>query len=148
MAILAGETALPISADESVLGLDEAAALARLGAASIFSIKSSKNGGPLRAQRIAAVADAFGIGCYMNSMLEFGVTQAASLHHAVTVRNLVDVGHAYMSTLRLAEDPTDFASFVRNGMVHLPNRAGLGVEVDEAHVRHMAVATYQSARAG
>jgi len=146
MAILAKETALPISADESVLGLGEAATLARLGAASIFSIKSSKNGGPLRAQRIAAVADAFGIGCYMNSMLEFGVTQAASLHHAVTVRNLVDVGHAYMSTLRLAEDPTDFASFVREGVVHLPDRCGLGVEVDEAHVRRLAVATYQVAR--
>lgn len=143
MTLLAGISGRPISADESLTGIAEAATLARRSAASVFSIKSSKNGGPLRAQRIAAVAEAFGIRCYMNSMLEFGVTQAASLQHAVTVRNLVDVGHAFMSTLRLAEDPTDFSSLVRGGVVYLPRRAGLGVQVDEEHVRRLAV---QSAR--
>ena len=143
MALLAGASALPISADESVIGLAEAARIASLRAANVFSIKSSKNGGPLRAQRIAAVAEAFGIRCYMNSMLEFGITQAASLQHAVTVRNLIDVGHAFMSTMRLAEDPTDFSSFVRNGVVHLPHGAGLGLQVDESHVRRMAVASFR-----
>lgn len=142
MALLASETTLPISADESVTGLADAAQIARLGAASVFSIKSSKNGGPLRAQRIAAVAEAFGIRCYMNSMLEFGITQAASLQHAVTIKNLVDFGHAYMSTLRLAEDPTDFSSFVRGGVVHFPSGAGLGVQVDESHVRRLAVNSF------
>jgi muconate cycloisomerase len=79
----------------------------------------------------------------MNSMLEFGVTQAASLQHAVTVKNLVDAGHAFMSTLRLTEDPTNFSSFVRDGVVHLPSGPGLGVEVDEAHVRRLTVAHYE-----
>lgn len=139
MAMLAAGTALPISADESVVGLSHAGRIATLGAAKVFSIKSSKNGGPLRAQRIVAVAQAFGIRCYMNSMLEFGITQAASLQHAVSIGNLVDFGHAYMSTLRLAEDPTDFSSFVRDGVVHLPDRAGLGVQVDEDHVRRLTV---------
>jgi len=142
MALLASSSRLPISADESVTGLAEAARIASTGGASVFSIKSSKNGGPLRAQRIAAVAEAFGIRCYMNSMLEFGITQAASLQHALTVGNLIDVGHAFMSTLRLAEDPTDFSSFVREGVVHLPSSAGLGVQVDESHVRRMAVASF------
>lgn len=143
MAALAAAGALPISADESLTGLDEAARLADRGAAGVFSIKSSKNGGPLRAQRIAAVAEAFGIRCYFNSMLEFGITQAASLHHAVTLGNVVDVGHAFMSTLRLTEDPTDFSSFVRDGIVHLPPGAGLGVHVDEAHVRRLSVAGFR-----
>ncbi|PQV43278.1 enolase C-terminal domain-like protein [Paraburkholderia sp. BL21I4N1] len=141
-ALLARDSRLAISADEAVAELSHAARIANAGAASVFSVKSSKNGGPLRAQRIAAVAQAFGIRCYMNSMIEFGVTQAASLQHAVTIGNLVDVGHAFMSTLRLAEDPTDFSSFVRKGVVHLPERAGLGVEVDEAHVRRMAVSGF------
>lgn len=142
MAFLHSASTLPISADESVADLEDAGRIASLGAADIFSIKSSKNGGPLRAQGIAAVAAAFGIRCYMNSMLEFGITQAASLQHAVTVTNLVGVGHAFMSTLRLVEDPTDFSSFVRAGVVHLPERPGLGVQVDEAHVRRMAVAGF------
>lgn len=147
MASLAASTPLPISADESLVDATHAATIAKLGAASVFSIKSSKNGGPLRAQRIAAVAEAFGIRCYMNSMLEFGVTQAASLQHAATLSNLIDVGHAFMSTMRLAEDPTDFSSFVRNGTVHFPNRDGLGVQVDEAHVRRMAVSVTRAAGA-
>jgi len=141
MAILAKSSAFPISADESLTGLSEAARLAAIGAANIFSVKSSKNGGPLRAQRIGTVAQAFGIRCYMNSMLEFGITQAASLQHAATTPNLFDAGHAYMSTLRLAEDPTDFSSFVSDGRVSVPSGAGLGIEVDEAHVRRLAVVT-------
>jgi muconate cycloisomerase len=143
MALLAKASALPISADESVVGLPEAAQIASLKAASIFSVKSSKNGGPLRSQRIAAVAEAFGIRCYMNSMIEFGITQAASLQHAVTITNLVDAGHAFMSTLRLAQDPTNFSSFVKDGVVYLPNRPGLGVDVNEDHVRRLTVESFQ-----
>lgn len=142
LADLSRESRLPLSADESIIELDDAAELAAAGATKIFSIKSSKNGGPLRAQRIVAAAEAFGINCYMNSMIEFGITQAASLQHAVTVRNLVDVGHAYMSTLRLVEDPTDFSSFVRNGFVHLPERPGLGVDIDQAHVRRLTTSSF------
>ena len=140
---LAKASALPISVDESLTDLSVAAQIAALGSARVFSIKSSKNGGPLRAQRIATVARSFGIRCFMNSMIEFGITQAASLQHAVTVTNLVDIGHAFMSPLRLSEDPTDFGSFVRNAVVHLPNAPGLGVTVDEAHVRRLAIAHHR-----
>ena len=138
LAALARDSALPLSADESLTGLAGAAEIARKRAASIFSIKSSKNGGPLRAQKISSLAQAHGIRCYMNSMLEFGVTQAASLAHAVTIEPLFDAGHAFMSTLRLAEDPTDFSDWVSEGTVTLPRRAGLGVRVNEAHVRRLA----------
>jgi len=88
-----------------------------------------------------------GIRCYMNSMLEFDITQAASLQHAMTVTNLIDVGHAFMSTLRLAEDPTDFSSLVVNGVAHLPRAPGLGVQGDEWHVRRLAVASQHLASA-
>jgi muconate cycloisomerase len=138
LAELARDSALPLSADESLTSLAEGAEIARKQAARIFSIKSSKNGGPLRAQKISSLAQGHGIRCYMNSMLEFGVTQAASLAHAVTIESLVDAGHAFMSTLRLAEDPTDFSDWVRQGTVTLARRAGLGVRVDEAHVRRLA----------
>lgn len=147
MAALAKASPFPISADESLTGLQEAARLASLGAAQVFSIKSSKNGGPLRAQQIATLARAFGIGCYMNSMLEFGITQAASLQHALTVPNLVDAGHAFMSTLRLDGDPTDFSDLVNGGLVREPDRPGLGVTVDEARVQRLSVASDQVAAA-
>ncbi|MCL4746330.1 MAG: mandelate racemase [Burkholderiaceae bacterium] len=138
MAALARESTLALSADESLTGLTEGAEIARRRAAAIFSIKSSKNGGPLRAQKLSSLAQAHGIRCYMNSMLEFGITQAASLHHAVTIDSLVDAGHAFMSTLRLSEDPTDFSDRVSEGTVELARRPGLGVLVDEEHVRRLA----------
>ena len=47
MASLAAGSALPISADEAVTDLAEAGRIASLGAASVFSVKSTKNGGPL-----------------------------------------------------------------------------------------------------
>lgn len=146
MAMLVRDSAIPVSADEAVVGLPQAAQLARLGAANVFSIKSSKNGGPLRAQKIAAVAEAFGIQCYMNSMHEFGITQVASLQHAATIRNLFDFGHAFMSTLRLAEDPTNFSSFVKDGMIRVPREPGLGILVDEAHVAAMTKSGFHQKR--
>lgn len=130
-----------ISADESLTGLAEAEEIARREAANIFSIKSSKNGGPLRAKAIVEMAQEYGISCYMNSMLELGITQAASLQLAVTVPNLVDAGHAYMSTVRLTGDPTNFSSYIHDGMVDLPEKPGLGVEIDEGKIRQIAISS-------
>ena len=120
-------------------GLQEAKALIERKACSIFSIKSSKNGCLLRAKALCDLAEEHGLRVYMNSMLELGIAQAASLQLAVTRRNLVDVGHAYMSPLRLSGDPTNFASFVRNGVVYLLEAPGLGVDVNEEQVRKLAV---------
>jgi len=139
MAALTQATSLLISADESLTGMDKAEQIVRLGAATVFSIKSSKNGGPLRAKALSSLAQRHGINCYFNSMLEGGITQAASLHHAVTTPNILDIGHSYRSTLRLDGDVTDFAANVRQGVVHLPRGAGLGIEVDEARVRNSAL---------
>ncbi len=143
LSILASSSKRPLSVDESVTGLGQAARFVRLGPGNVFNIKSSKFGGPLRAQRIATVAEAFGLRCFMDSMMEFGITQAASLQHAVTVRNLLSIGHAFNSPLRLAEDPTDFSTLVSKGVVCLPPGPGLGIHVDELHVRRMAVASFR-----
>ena len=142
MAALTATGLVPISADESLTGPASAQAIIDRGAANVFSIKSSKNGGPLDAKTIANLAKANGISCYYNSMLELGITQAASLHQAATVENLDEtLGHAYMSTLRLKGDPTDFASFVVNARVHVPTGPGLGIKVDEDKVRKGAILT-------
>lgn len=146
MAALAAESALPISADEAVIGVPQAAQLARADAARVFSLKSSKNGGPLRAQKIAALAEGFGIQCYMNSMHEFGITQMASFQHATTIRNLFDFGHAFMSTLRLAEDPTDFSTLIDKAVITLRDRPGMGLQVDADHVAALAQGRFELAR--
>jgi muconate cycloisomerase len=146
MAELTCNTKLLISADESLTGMDSAKEIVSKRAATVFSIKSSKNGGPLRAKALSELAREHGIDCYFNSMLEGGITQAASLHHAVTTPNILKIGHSFRSTLRIDGDVTNFASYVRDGIVYLPEGAGLGIDVDEDKVRRTASASYVSSR--
>ncbi|MFV3131246.1 enolase C-terminal domain-like protein [Niveispirillum sp. KHB5.9] len=143
MAALQRSTPLLISADESLTGMASAKRIIEQGAAKVFSIKITKNGGPLRAQALANLAKENGILCYANSMGEGGITQAASLHLAATTSNLLDIGHSFRSVLRLTGDVTNFASFIRHGMVYLPDGPGLGIEVDEDKTRQNALASYE-----
>lgn len=119
----------PVSVDESIQKAGDAETILQADAADIFSIKISKNGGLSNSQAIATAVGKAGKKVLMNSMIELGITQAASLHLGCTLDNLVDCGHAYMSTLRMADDITDFSSWIEQGVARLPDLPGLGVEV-------------------
>ena len=121
----------PLSADEGVASIRQAATLIRERAVDAFSIKISKNGGLSKAKTIAEVAHAFGLKILMNSMFDFGITQAASLHLGCVLPNLLDMGHAYMSVLRMSDDITDFARNITDAVVTVPSQPGLGVKLDE-----------------
>ena len=95
----------------------------------------SKNGGLSKARKIAATADAFGLKILMNSMLEFGITQAASLQLGCVLPNLLDMGHAYMSVLRMSDDITDFGQNISQATVTVPSGNGLGVRVNEEKLK-------------
>jgi muconate cycloisomerase len=125
----------PISADESLVTVDDAAALLREDAADAFSIKVSKNGGVSKSLTIAKLAEGFGLRCLMNSMLEFGITQAASLQLGCTLDNLLDCGHAYMSVLRMSDDITDFRENIADAVVTVPDRPGLGISIAEEKLK-------------
>ena len=122
----------PLSADEGVASILEAATLIREQAVDAFSIKISKNGGLSKAKTIAETAQAFGLKVLMNSMFDFGITQAASLQLGCVLPNLLDMGHAYMSVLRMSDDVTDFAKNISESIATVPSDPGLGVKLDEA----------------
>jgi muconate cycloisomerase len=124
-----------LSADESVTTVNDAAMLIREEAVDVFSIKISKNGGLDKSRQIAQMADGFGVQCLMNSMLEFGITQAASLQLGCTLPNLMDLGHAYGSVLRMSDDVTDFGQNISDGFVTVPRGAGLGVTLNEEKLK-------------
>jgi muconate cycloisomerase len=121
----------PLSADESLATIQDAAMLIRERAVDAFSIKVSKNGGLDKSKQIAMVADAFGLRCLMNSMLEFGISQAASLQLGCTLPNLLDLGHAYGSVVRMSDDITDFGQNISQATVKVPTGNGLGVTLNE-----------------
>jgi muconate cycloisomerase len=124
-------TPFPLSVDESLVSIHDATVLIRERAADVFSIKVSKNGGLSKSLVIAKIAEAFGLKCLMNSMLEFGISQAASLQLGCTLNNLVDMGHAYMSVLRLSDDVTDFERNISDAIVSVPQGNGLGISLDD-----------------
>ena len=136
MAELRALSSSPLSADEAVCSVSDALRLVEVRAADVFSVKVSKNGGVAPARDIACIAAAAGVSVVMNSMLEHGITQAASLQLCATLPNLADHGHSYMSTLRMADDFTTFGSLVKDGVATVPaNAPGLGIDVDEPKLR-------------
>ena len=128
-----------LSADESVTTVSDAASLIREKAVDVFSIKISKNGGLDKSRQIAQMADGFGLQCLMNSMLEFGISQAASLQLGCTLANLIDLGHAYGSVLRMSDDITNFGQNISDAVVTVPSVSGLGVTIDEEKLKHYTV---------
>jgi muconate cycloisomerase len=139
LSALRRETRLPISVDEALLTPADADTIIACDAADVFSIKISKHGGLTNSLAIAKAVQKAGRKVLMNSMIELGITQAASLHLGVTLPHILPCGHAYMSTLRMADDITDFSDWVRDGHATVPDRPGLGVDVSMEKIKQYQV---------
>jgi muconate cycloisomerase len=129
MAALRRSCDVPISLDEGLTSFRHAQEAIRLDAADVFSIKVCKNGGIRESMRIIELARNHGIDILFNSMLEEGITQAASLNIALTTSNLFPYGHAYFSPLRLDADISTYSELIRDGRVYPPTAPGLGVDI-------------------
>jgi muconate cycloisomerase len=123
----------PISADEPLHSNHQAIELIRRNAARTFSLKTGKCGGLFRTRQIAAIIEAAGLRCFVNSMIEMGISVAASLHLAASIPNLVDHGHALMSHLRIKEDilTADAFQYAGKDMIVPDDCHGLGVALDQ-----------------
>lgn len=125
---------IPLSADEGVMTMQDARNLIQAEAVDIFSIKVTKNGGIAPAKAICELAAANGIQVFFNSMIEEGITQAASLQIGATCSNIVTtIGHAYFSPNRLKSDISTYHTFIHpeEGCVDVPQGAGLGIALYE-----------------
>lgn len=120
----------PVMADESVFDARDALAGAAMRLADVFSLKIMKSGGIRRALEVAAIARAAGIGVYCGCMFETGIAHAAGAHLAAAVPDLHLGCEFYMSTYYSREDLLAEPFPVRDGLVHVPDGPGLGVEMD------------------
>jgi len=137
MAEVRRQVNIPVMADESVWTAHDALALARAGAADVFSIYVGKSGGIGPARRIAAVAETAGLTCTVGSNLELGVASAAMIHLAMATPGIGAeefpcdiIGPMFYEEDILAE-PLE----IGGGQARAPERPGLGVELDEEKVR-------------
>ena len=119
-----------IMADESLQGPTDAFDVARDRAADVFAVKIAQSGGLFAGGRVAAIADAAGIGLYGGTMLEGGVGTVASAHLFATFPHL-QWGTELFGPLLLTEEilatPLAYGDF----SLPVPTGPGLGIDLDE-----------------
>ena len=142
IAAIAGKHATPVSVDESLMTLQDAARIARDGVAEIFGIKLNRVGGLTKAARMRDIALAHGIDMFVMATGGSVLADAEALHLAATIPDANC--HAVwacqdMLTIDIAggRGPRNI-----NGHLHLPEAPGLGVHPDEDALGS-AVAVYQ-----
>ena len=127
----------PLLADENVFDAHDMLAVANAGAADAVSLKLVKHGGMLGVKRVAAVAEAAGIGLYGGCLLESSVGAAAHLQVFSTFRELAwgcEHFGPQILTGEFVTEPLRFEDF----HVRLPTGPGIGVILDQDKLRHYA----------
>ncbi len=127
----------PLLADECVFDAHDMLAVVHAAAADAVSLKLVKHAGLLGVKRVAAVAEAAGIGLYGGCLLESSVGAAAHLQVFSTLRELAWGCEHFGPQILTGEyvtEPLRFEEF----HVHLPTGPGIGVAVDEDRLRHYA----------
>jgi o-succinylbenzoate synthase len=135
LALVRDQTAVPIAADESIADVNDARRAIELGACQLATVKLSKVGGvtPLRwiASRLPT---------YLSSALDGPIGIAAAAHAAQILPHdgpASGLAQGLATQLLFADTIAVVECEVRDGLLHLPDGAGLGVEIDEAAlVRH------------
>jgi muconate cycloisomerase len=126
-----------LMADEALTGPESAFDLARVQGADVFAVKLEQSGGAFNALRVAAIADAAGIGLYGGTMLEGPVGTVISAHAFATFANL-QWGTELFGPLLLTEDiltqPLEYSDFE----LTVPAGPGLGVTLDEDRLAFFA----------
>jgi muconate cycloisomerase len=137
MARVRGRSTVPLMADECVFTPHDMLAVAQAAAADVVSLKLVKHGGLLGLRKVAAVAEAAGIGLYGGCLLESSIGAAAHLQAFAGLRELgwgCEHFGPQILTDDLAVEPLRFEGF----HVHLPQGPGIGVELDRDKLRRYA----------
>lgn len=128
----------PIAADEAVFSLHDISLLGLNRAVDIIAIYALKPGGILRGHDAITLSGAMGFDCFIGSYLELGVGTAAGVHLAASIPNLRYPCYMF-GPLKYQQDVLQEPLYIADGKIKVPNGPGLGVEVDEAKLRDMAI---------
>lgn len=124
----------PICLDESIHTVDDVARAVHMGACRIINVKLGRVGGVQAALEIATIAHQAGIELWCGGMLETGVGRALNVAIA-TLDAFTLPGDTAASRRYWNPDIIHPEVTVTGGRIHVPNRSGLGYEVDTEQVQ-------------
>lgn len=120
---------IAIMADEILRGPEDAFRVAAAEGADVFSLKLAQSGGIGPAAKVAAIAEAAGIGLYGGTMIETGLGTAAAAQLCATLPSLAwgtELFGPLLFTEELLATPLRYEDFA----LVAPDGPGLGVEID------------------
>ncbi len=121
---------VPLLADESVFGPEDMKRAVAEGICDGVSVKIMKAGGLARAQEVAGMAAANGLGAYGGDMFEAGLAHLAGVH-MIAATPAIDLGcEFYQARYYLAEDILETPFPCQGGAVQVPEGPGLGIRPD------------------
>jgi len=129
------ESSIAIAADESLFFPTDAVKLIKAGACDYFNIKLMKAGGITNSLKISIIAEAANIRCMVGCMAETRIGLTAAAHVIGAQKNIIfaDLDGYFQH----AVDPVVDGMKIQGGMVTLPEKPGLGVDIDPAYLKKL-----------
>ena len=130
MAHIRNNIGIPLMADESIWTPQDVIKIAEYGAADILNIKIAKSCGLHLAKKIENVAEALGLTCIAGTEIEPGFSLIAKLHLAASMK-IHPLASEFTELSLLKRNILDHRIEIIDGCVKVPDKPGLGVELDE-----------------
>jgi muconate cycloisomerase len=138
MRILRERSSIPVALDESIFTPEDVVMAKENGLADIVNIYVLKSGGIYNAKKALDVAEAMGLDAFVGSLNELSISSMAGAHLAATINNLPYPCYLVGPMLYeedILRDPLE----IRDGMLHLSDRPGLGIQVDDKQVQKFSL---------
>lgn len=129
-------TSLPVATNMYVVEFDQIAPAVDLNAVDVILSDHHYWGGLTGNVRLNDIAEAFDLGVGMHSNSHLGVSMAAMTHVAAAMSNVkyaCDTHYPWMADDVIVDGPIEF----ENGAIPVPDKPGLGIELDESALEQM-----------
>jgi o-succinylbenzoate synthase len=128
----------PICLDESIVTFEDARKAVELGSCGVINIKIGRVGGIGEAKRIHDYCHSKGIPVWAGGMIEFGISRAHNIALA-SLPGFTIPGDISGSDRYWEQDIIEPEIKVENGMIKVPDSAGIGIELNRKRLKEVTV---------
>ncbi|MFJ7940454.1 o-succinylbenzoate synthase [Peribacillus sp. NPDC096622] len=126
----------PICLDESINSFHDAKSALSLRSCGVINIKMAKVGGWMEAVRIHDLCLGNDVPVWCGGMIEFGISRAHNIALA-TLKGFTIPGDISSSARYWDGDIIDPEVIVENGMIQVPDKAGIGFAINEKRLKEL-----------